>query len=211
MIYLVKNIIFPSNTYILSNEKEECLIIDPGLDDQILDKRLEELNLKPISILSTHGHFDHIAGVGFLKNKYNIPFYLHEADLKLAKSSNFLMKIANIKHKIETPIPDHLIEGKDNKLKISDFCIEVYNFPGHSNGSSIIKYKNNLFTGDIIYKKGLGFNNFPNENKEKLKESLINIFNLFSDDCIVFPGHGGSEMLGNIKKGNLELMAFLSK
>jgi len=210
MVHLIRNKIFSSNTYLLINEDEkQCLIIDPGLDELTIDCQIKELNVTPVGILCTHGHFDHIGGVSYFKEKYSIPFYLHETDLKIAQSANFFLKIAGINHKIKTPKPDFFFKGEFETIKICNFNLEIYNFSGHSNGSCVIKFMNNLFSGDIIYKKNLGFNNFPGEDRIQLRESLIKIFKTFPDDSMVYPGHGGFENLGAIKKNNSELINFL--
>jgi len=211
LLYTVRNEIFSSNSYILREKNSEfCLLIDPGLDTQAIDKKLTELNLKPIAILATHGHFDHIGSVSFFKNKFKIPFYMHKADSKILKSANFYLKIARIDHKIETPKPDVLFKEKKEIFNIGNFKLCIYNFPGHSEGSCIIQFNKLLFSGDIIYKKGLGFNNFPGEDKAKLKLSIQAVFETFSDDSLVLPGHGDSEYLINIKNNNQDLINFLN-
>ena len=72
--------------------------------------------LIPIAIISTHGHFDHVGCVKLLKTEFNIPFYLHELDLKLCKSANFYLKIAKLDHKIESVTPDFILKGDKNSL-----------------------------------------------------------------------------------------------
>ena len=211
-IYLIRNIkIFSSNTYIFKNSlNDDCVIIDPGFDIELICKNLAENNLNPIAIISTHGHFDHIGSVTFFKNKFKIPFYIHEADSKIMQSANFYLKIARIDYKIETPMPDMLFKEKKQTINIGNFELFIYNFPGHSSGSCIIQHDKYLFTGDIIYKKGLGFNNFPGEDKAKLKYSIKEVFDTFSDDSLVLPGHGDSEYLINIKNNNQDLINFLN-
>ena len=211
LIYKVRNKIFSSNSYILREKHSDfCLLIDPGLDTQAIDKKLTELKLKPIAIIATHGHFDHIGSVSFFKNKFKIPFYMHEADSKISQSANFYLKIARIDHKIETPKPDLLFKEKKETFNIGNFELCIYNFPGHSEGSCIIQFNKTLFSGDIIYKKGLGFNNFPGENKAKLKKSIMEIFEIFPSDSIIYPGHGESDYLLNIKNNNQDLINFLN-
>ncbi len=210
-IWCIKNLTFPSNTYLLKDDgSDSCLIIDPGLDSDLLDKAVTLRNLNPIAILATHGHFDHIGSVAYFKEKYDIPFYLHEADLKLSRSANFFIKMARIKSSIEIPIPDLILNQKTQSLFIGNFSLEITNYPGHSFGSCIIQSGKYLFSGDILYKKGLGFNNFPGEDKEKLKTSIKEIFASYSDDCLVLPGHGESERLVAIKSQNIELKKFLA-
>ena len=210
-IYLIRNKkIFPSNTYIFKKKvNDECIIIDPGFDTELIDQDIEENNLKPIAVVSTHGHFDHIGSAAFFKNKYHIPFYLHESDLKISQSANFYLKVAQLNHKIETPKPDFLFKGELAHLSLNGIDIEIYNLSGHSPGSCIIKIENNLFSGDILYKNGLGIGSVPKENTELLRRSIIKIFDIFVDEDLVLPGHGASEYIGVIKNNNAELKKFL--
>lgn len=211
-IYLIRNKkVFSSNTYVLTNKaNSECILIDPGFDFELIEQGIEKLKLKPIAIISTHGHFDHIGSVSIFKNKFNIPFYLHEADLKISQSANFFLKIAQLDHKIETPKPDFLFKAKQENLKISSFDLNIYNFPGHSPGSCVVKAETYLFSGDILYKNGLGPESIPREDKILLKESILKIFDTFVKDDLVLPGHGAHEYLGVIRQNNLELINFIS-
>lgn len=210
-VFLFRNkLLFSSNTYLLKNSiNNECIIIDPGLDYDLLLKNILEQKLIPIAIISTHGHFDHIGCIQLLKNQFDIPFYLHEGDLKLCKSANFYLKIAKLDHKIETTLPDFILKGESNSINIGGIELTMYNYPGHSPGSCVIKYNRLLFTGDILYKKGLGKGSMPKEDLTLLKQSLKNIMVFFKDDSIVFPGHGEFDSLAEIKKNNKELMNFL--
>lgn len=211
-VFLFKNRkLFSSNTYLLKNNiNQECIIIDPGLDYDFLSQEIKENGLIPIAIISTHGHFDHIGCVQLLKNEFNIPFYLHELDLKLCKSANFYLKIAKLDHKIESVTPDFIIKGDKNSLYFNGINLTIYNFPGHSPGSCVLESNNLLFTGDIIYKNGLGKGSMPKEDLTLLKKSLIEITSFFKDDSIIFPGHGDFEVLSEIKNNNTELQNFLN-
>ena len=211
LVFKIKNQKFSSNSYILKDKCSDCcLLIDPGLDFYFLDEKIGELNLKPIAILSTHGHFDHVGGVSYFQNKFKIPFYIHEGDFNTVKSVNFFLKIAKIDIKIETPKPNVLFKNDLEIFTIGNFKLSIYNYPGHTNGSCIIQSQNFIFTGDMIYRKGLGFNNFPGEDKIKLKHSIKKLFKIFPDDCCVYPGHGGADYLFSIKKNNQELINFLN-
>lgn len=211
-IYTVRNLTFPSNTYLIKNKlNNNCLIIDPGLDGDLIVKEIKENNFNPIAILSTHGHFDHIGSVSFLKTKYDIPFYIHEADLKLAKSANFFLKMGNYNFKIDTPTPDYIFKEDFENLSIEDFKIDIYKFPGHSPGSCILKIDNFLFSGDILYKNGLGAGSIPREDKPLLRQSILKIFDIFDDNNFILPGHGAPEYIGLIKNNNTDLKNFIQE
>ncbi len=185
-------------------------MIDPGLDAERLLTEIKSSGLNPLAVLSTHGHFDHIGSAANLQREFNIPFYLHQDDYKLSQSANFFLQLARISHKIKTPQPDIIFKNVLEKIQIASFKIEVHQLPGHSPGSCVFKYNNYLFTGDIIYKNGLGPESIPKEDKVLLKSTIQRIFAKFPDDSLVLPGHGPSDTLGNIKNNNLELSLFVN-
>lgn len=209
-IILVRNSTFVSNSYLLCNrDNQTCVVIDPGLDAGIMLRTIEDSGLTPIAILSTHGHFDHIGCARDLQERYAVPYYLHEADLKLSQSANFFLKVAGIPHSIKTPKPDILLNATIPVLQLDGFRIGVSHLPGHSPGSCVFQWKQYVFTGDILYKNGLGPESIPKEDKTLLKASIVKLFGLFPEDIIVFPGHGQHDSLGSIKLNNMALKQFL--
>ena len=209
-VEIIKNNFFPSNTYIvINNLTKESIIIDPGLDKDEIQKKINLLSIKPVGIIATHGHFDHVGSAYFFKEKYRIPFYLHEADFKILKSANFYLKIANLENKIKIPEPDFFFKKNKELLTLAGFSLEIYNFPGHSPGSCCIKIDDFLFSGDILYKNGLGLPTIPRADKKLLKQSIIMLFKTFNSNIIAFPGHGAQEFVGLIEQNNNELKKFL--
>src|SRR5690349_13683472 len=81
------------NSYVISNSFGEALLIDPGGKAEALEEYLEEKKIKPLAILNTHAHYDHIGAVSELKARYAVPFYLHSKDVRLLKTANFTLKI----------------------------------------------------------------------------------------------------------------------
>jgi len=201
-----------SNTYLVCDAfGKKCILIDPGLNEEITEQKITDLKLEPVAILSTHGHVDHIGGVSYFKEKYHIPFFLHLADLKLMKTANFLLKMWKIEKVVKNTRPEVLLLDKYEKIDCSGFTFEIYNFPGHTAGSCIIKYENNIFTGDTIFKKNVFINKLPGENVYQLKTSIIEIFRVFNSTYICYPGHGSEATLSEIQSTNLDLKSFLEK
>ena len=209
MVYTVKNKLFPSNTYIINQGGDHCILVDPGLDHELIEQKLAELDLKPKYILATHGHFDHVGSVAYFQKKYDAGFYIHEKDEKILRSINFFLKVMKIDRKVDVPVPDHTFSGSNDVLELEGLAIGIYNFPGHTDGSCLFLLNDYLFSGDTLYTNGIGVNPFPGQDKLKLKESLKEILQLFNDQITVYPGHGSSEKLSSIKAGNTELNLFL--
>lgn len=206
----IRNSVLSSNTYVVTSEKNKnCVIIDPGMDEASIEKLLQEKELIPTDIIATHGHFDHVASVAFFQKKYGAKFHIHELDKKPLNSANFYLKIIKIEGRIEVPIPDTFFKGEKEEIRLDNFFFEVYNFPGHTNGSCVLKIANGLFTGDTLYAKGVGINHFPGYDNNKLRTSVTTIFEMFDFNMMVYPGHGGFDTLGNIEASNVELKEFL--
>lgn len=77
--------IMQSNCYILQGD-ENCIIIDPGDEADFITQTISKLRLKPVSIISTHGHFDHNLAAFEISSNFNIPFYLQSKDIFLVKN-----------------------------------------------------------------------------------------------------------------------------
>jgi hydroxyacylglutathione hydrolase len=211
-IFTIKNRFFPSNTYLIFQDgSKECLVIDPGLDKEAIQQAIDELALIPSHILSTHGHFDHVASAYYLQQKYNVPFYIHEKDSRILRSINFFIKIMMIDMRVDVPIPDHLLKDHEAQLVLGHFQLRIRNFPGHSEGSCLFIIENAVFTGDTLYSRGIGINPFPGQDKEKLRDSLKKILSSFDGDLMVYPGHGSADTLDSIKLNNKELYQFLEE
>ena len=179
-IYRIENKIFPSNTYlVIDNLTNKCAIIDPGLDVDIIISTLFEYEFIPLAIISTHGHFDHVGGVKSVQKFFDIPFFIHEKEVRNLKQNNFFLKISKLNLSIDIPVPDYTFTNEFDMIKIENFCFNIYNYPGHTDGSCLIQFKNHLFTGDTLYKNKLGLSKNFGENNKELKNSLSKIYNYF--------------------------------
>ncbi|MGB9678265.1 MAG: MBL fold metallo-hydrolase [Candidatus Ratteibacteria bacterium] len=183
---------FYTNTYIFGCEKKNvCAIIDPGGDVDKIKKEIEKENLKPIFIINTHGHFDHICGNNF----FNLPVYIHKEDIEFLKNPD-----KNLSSLFSFPYfcNNEILELKEgDEIKIGEIKLEVIHTPGHTPGSICLKFGNILFTGDTLFAEGIGRTDFPESDEEKLIKSIKEKLLLLPENTEIYPGHGENS---NIKK-----------
>lgn len=207
-IFRVTAGVFPSNCYICPTQtRGECFVIDPGLGADAIESALVLKGLTPRWVFCTHGHFDHVGSAAAIQRKYGAPVYLHKSDAKIAKSSNFLMMAFNVPARIELPAFT-LIDG-DFVHEVDGAPLRYRGVPGHTPGSCLIEYGHALFSGDSIYARGVGLSKVPGENPDLLRKSLLTVWPLLPDTIRVYPGHGTSDLFGQIRADNLPLTEFL--
>jgi len=197
---------FQENTYLIINEKNDCWIVDPGMYDASETKQLndfiEKNQLKPQGIINTHAHIDHIFGVQGLKEKYHIPFSLHEKDEVVLKSAMSSAMMFGIDFK-DTPAIDSFIK-EGEILKLGDDELEVRFTPGHSPGSIVFYYApgNWAISGDVLFNGSIGRTDLPGGNFDTLMNSIHNELFTLPDETTVHSGHGPSTKIGDEKLYN---------
>ncbi len=190
-----------ANCYFLIQDKE-CLIIDPADDASFILEELQRRNLTLMGMFATHGHFDHVMAAGEIQKSFNVSLYVFKEDMFLIDrlvqtAEHFLgykpviFKPINIKFlnegelKIENCLPRKIskkfIWGK----------LEILSTPGHTPGSYCVYFRkeNVIFTGDTLFKQGIGRYDHSYSSKKDLQSSLNKIFKL-PEETIVYSGHG---------------------
>ncbi len=190
-----------TNCYLVYSEDTlECIIVDPGADSNKIIQEIESNNLKPTVIINTHAHVDHIGANKIIKEKFDIPLYIHKADFGLLKSAlqlGFGMVIGAKK----SPPPDRFLKEGDI-LKLGKSQLTVIHTPGHSPGSISLLGEGFILSGDALFQGGVGRTDLPGGSWDELQSSIRNkILNLPSD-TLIFPGHGPSTKVSFEKKSN---------
>ncbi len=197
---------FQENTYIISNHKKECWIVDPGMYEQRETNEfisfIEKNQLIPQAVINTHGHLDHIFGVQAVVDKYAIPFGIHEKELPILKRGADTAAMFGLQFK-DLPTSNFFIEdGK--KMKLGDDEIMVFLTPGHSPGSvSFYNAEGNwVIAGDVLFNGSIGRTDLPGGNFDTLIESIRTHLFTLPDNTIVLSGHGPATTIGDEKKHN---------
>lgn len=195
------------NCYIIHSISNSGLIIDPGANHDEINFYITQKKIHALAIINTHAHYDHIGAVSKLKEILNIPFYLHNKDMRLLKSANLFRALFDSKKTIKIPIVDNHFDQNEKNLIFNDIFVEIIETPGHTKGSVCFLIENNLFTGDTIMRNSVGRIDLPGSSKKDLYNSLKKLLKL-SPETIILPGHGKRTIL---KKESEFLLNYLNK
>ena len=197
---------FQENTYVLSNEKGEALIIDPGCyfsaEYEALKKYLNENELTPVKLLNTHCHLDHVFGNKAVAKVFGLEPYLHKNEepvLEMASKSALMYGLGFDNY---TGPLHFLAEGE--VLKFGDTDLKVLLAPGHSPGS-ICFYSaadNFVIAGDVLFFESVGRSDLPGGNSEQLLQSIKEQLFTLPDETRVYSGHGPATTIGHEKQNN---------
>jgi len=197
---------FQVNTYVLSDETGMCIIIDPGMQGVAEEKEIAEYittnKLKPVMLLLTHAHIDHIVGNSFIADKYNLPLTAHKDCVPfltnaIAHASTFGLTLNKVKD-----IDNFIDEDKD--IKFGHSSLKVLFTPGHANGSLCFYSKEDKFviTGDVLFNQSIGRTDLQTGDYDLLQNSIWKKLFTLPDDTIVYPGHGPETSIGFEKVNN---------
>lgn len=184
--------VFKVNCYILSLD-DTNIIIDPGADFNTIEQYFKLENISPDFIINTHGHYDHIGAVADITGRYKIPFYIHRLEEPIISDPE--KNLSSFFGKNALSFKTYNLIDESHIRNFNDLGIEIIHTPGHTPGSIIIKYNNFLFTGDLLFKGGVGRTDLPGGEIKKIKHSLKILKNM-DRDLIIYPGHGEDSILG---------------
>ena len=176
-----------------------CLIIDPSDEAERIVACIEERKAKPLAILLTHGHFDHIMAAPALAKKYGIKIYAGEADRQLLEDAglNLATRFLGEDFMLEA---DEYVKGGD-EIEFEGFKLKVLYTPGHTVGSVSFytedladneAFKKAAFTGDTLFAGSVGRVDLPTGNEDTMRRTLNEVIKKLPSDTVVFPGHGAA-------------------
>ena len=198
------------NCFVVSDETKECVIIDCGAyrseERNKIIKYIQEEKLKPVHLLSTHGHLDHHLGDNTIFETYGLKPEAHEGDRTwMENPQNAASTIFGITLNYNLPETNYCIKN-NTIIKFGTHSLKTIATPGHSNGSVCYycEKEHLLFTGDTLFKRSIGRTDFPGGSMFQMVSSLRLLAQL-PDETIIYPGHGDSSTIGYEVAHNLYL------
>jgi glyoxylase-like metal-dependent hydrolase (beta-lactamase superfamily II) len=197
---------FSENTYILYDDSLECLIIDPGCNNEEERKSLvsyiDSNNLVPSKLVNTHCHIDHVLGNSFVSDKYNLPLIAHQGEEVVLQSCDVVANMYGIPYSGSPAISEYLKEG--DQLAFGTTVMDVLFTPGHSPASISFYNKDSgvLIAGDVLFQGSIGRTDLPGGDFNTLINSIKQKFFILPEDTTVYPGHGPKTTIGYEKQFN---------
>ncbi len=192
------------NCYLVYDEEsKEGVIIDPGGDPEVIKKRIEAIGMKPVAIVNTHTHVDHIGANADMKDAYpEAELMVPEKDLPLFQAPKNPMLVMMCRAK-QSPEPDRLLNEGD-EVKFGKESLKVIETPGHTVGSVCLYSEDAklLFTGDTLFAGSIGRTDLPFSSEADLFRSVPKKIFVLPEDVEVLPGHGPSSTVGREKRFN---------
>ncbi len=198
---------FSENTFIVYDETNECVVVDPGCTNAAEEDRLfgfiDSHQLKPLMVINTHGHVDHVVGNNAVKRRYGIKVAAHldmHHDFTQAKRQAVWL---GMQPEGDIDLPDIDLQD-DQEIKVGNGILEVICTPGHAKGSISLyaPAEGWVITGDALFCRSIGRTDLPGGNFEELRESIRTRLFSLPNETEVFPGHGESTTIGEEKDFN---------
>ncbi len=191
---------FEENTYLLYDDSQECIIMDPGCyskeEKQSLVHYITANKLKPVRILLTHAHIDHILGNNFLAGKYSLPIQMSNIEIDLLKAGPQYGMMWGVEME-PSPEPTMFVEEGDD-ITFGNTTLKTFFTPGHSPGSFSYYHPEtkSLIAGDVLFMQSIGRTDLPGGDYDTLMKSIKEKLLLLDDDVNVYPGHGPATTIG---------------
>jgi glyoxylase-like metal-dependent hydrolase (beta-lactamase superfamily II) len=198
---------FQENTYVIYDETNECVVVDPGCleirEEERLKKHITDKGLKPILVLNTHLHPDHVFGNRFVCETWDVPSKAHAddtffIDIVQSYAMQFGIKVNENPPAITSSIND------GDQITFGKSSLTVIHVPGHSPGGVAFYNQSHgiIITGDALFKGSIGRTDLVQGDYDALISGIREKLLTLPDETVVFPGHGPSSTIGAEKSEN---------
>jgi glyoxylase-like metal-dependent hydrolase (beta-lactamase superfamily II) len=191
---------FATNCYIVGTVPGgQGIIIDPGGDPDKILARTAKLELDIKHIVLTHGHPDHVAALKEVEEATGADIAIHSEDAIVLGDRTISTVLG---YSYDTPpVPDRLL-GDGDVISPGELTFIVIHTPGHTPGSICLLGEGVLFSGDTLFKSGIGRADLPGGDNTKLMKSIQSRLMMLDDKVVVYPGHGQRTTIGAERRGN---------
>ncbi|MEI5988760.1 metallo-beta-lactamase [Enterococcus termitis] len=194
--------VIQENCYLVYNESS-LLIIDPGAESEKIAHLIEKTGKKPIAILLTHTHYDHIGAVETLRHQYKIPVYV--SPLEQEWLTNPILNLSGLGR--HDDIADIIVQSAEVEFELKEYDLDGIRFsvvptPGHSIGSVSFIFDDFVVTGDALFKGSIGRTDLHTGDLEQLLHSIRTYLFTLPEEFPAYPGHGDATTIEHEKKTN---------
>lgn len=182
--------------YVDDGQLKEAVIIDPAADAACIEAMIARYKLKPVAVLLTHGHFDHLSAADAVRKRYGIKVYAGNEERPVMNSSSYNLSLPFTGEGMTFEADEYFKPGKE--LDFAGFRIGTIPVPGHTIGSVCYYFEEQkvLFSGDTLFAGSVGRSDFPTGNAGQLIRTIKSGLMSLPDDVKVYPGHGESTTIG---------------
>lgn len=198
---------YGENTYVLYDETQEAIIIDPGMmtgaeQNQLVDF-IQAQQLKPVTLLNTHCHIDHVLGNKFVFDQWGLKPQFHKGELPVLEAVVAYAPQMGIPYEV-SPLPDDFLP-ESGSVQFGNSTLTIFFVPGHSPAHLCFYAKEEQFLigGDVLFYQSIGRTDLPGGNHQLLLDKIKSeLFQNLPDECVVYPGHGPETHIGFEKLHN---------
>ena len=194
------------NTYLLYNAEKDCIVVDPGCyfdhEREKLTGFIAENALRPVMLVNTHCHLDHVFGNKFIAETYELELFIHAGERKVLDMAPASGLMWNMPFDNYIGTINELLPGQD--LALGEDKFQVLFTPGHSPASISLYSKEDgyVIAGDVLFRESVGRTDLPGGNPDVLTASIKDVLYILPDRTIVYSGHGIPTTIGHEKKHN---------
>ncbi|MCJ8210884.1 MBL fold metallo-hydrolase [Mucilaginibacter sp. RS28] len=197
---------YQENTYLLYDETGECVIIDPGMytgaEQNVVVNFIRENNLKPVKLLNTHCHIDHVMGNKFVFEQYGLKPQFNQGEMVVLEAMPAWAEESGMRYEL-SPLPDEFLP-ESGEINFGNTVLSLIFAPGHSPAHLCFYDAQSgiLVGGDVLFRHSIGRTDLPGGNHEQLIKNIEEKLFTLPDETVVYPGHGPETTIGHEKEYN---------
>jgi glyoxylase-like metal-dependent hydrolase (beta-lactamase superfamily II) len=206
MVHTLTCNVFGEQTYVVDHGNGELTVVDPGMstrpEREVFQALCASLDAKPVQVLLTHGHLDHVMGCQWMKDTYGLLPRMHAEDRETYERGPIAAQMYGVPM---DPLPDVELSLKHGDVvDCGQAQLEIRFVPGHAPGHvAFVCHEHGwVLGGDVLFEGSVGRTDLPGCHAPHLVTSIERQLFTLPDETVVWPGHGGPTTVGAEKRGN---------